>query len=166
MKNTSYTITAKLNVPEQGADGVIVTQGGRFAGWGLLILDGKPVWAYKNTQQPNDGIRISGPDKLAPGDHEVSVEFVYDGKKGEFGKGGAYVLKVDGAEVAQTTISHTVPFIYSVDETLDVGEDRGTPILEDYADRMPFKYAGRIDEVTIHLAGGNAASDVPDIDAK
>jgi hypothetical protein len=128
------------------------------------VLDGKPVWAYKNTQQPNDGIRISGPDKLTPGDRVVSVEFAYDGKTGEFGKGGAYVLKGDGAEVANTTISHTVPFIYSVDETLDVGEDRGTPILEDYVDRMPFKYTGRIDEVEIHLEGGNAAQDVPDID--
>ena len=96
----------------------------------------------------------------------MSVEFVYDGKKGEFGKGGAYVLKVDGDEVGTTNIGHTVPFIYSVDETLDVGEDRGTPILEDYADRMPFKYAGRIEEVAIHLAGGNAASEVPDIDGK
>ena len=164
VKNTSCTITAKLNVPEQGAEGVVITQGGRFAGWGLVVLDGKPVWAYKNTQQPNDGIRVSGPNKLTPGDHVVSVDFTYDGKKGEFGKGGAYVLKVDGAEVARTTISHTVPFIYSVDETLDVGEDRGTPILEDYADRMPFKYTSRIDEVEIHLEGGNAALDVPDID--
>src|SRR5208283_2660234 len=151
VKNTSYTITAKLNVPDQGAEGVVIT-------------DGKPVWAYKNTQQPNDGIRIAGPNKLTPGDHVVSVDFAYDGAKGEFDKGGAYVLKVDGAEVARTTISNTVPFIYSVDETLDVGEDRGTPILEDYADRMPFKYSGRIDEVEIHFAGGNAALDVPDID--
>jgi arylsulfatase A-like enzyme len=166
VKNTSYTITAKLNVPDGGADGVIVTQGGRFAGWGLVVLDGKLVWAYKNTQQPNDGIRISGPNRLTPGDHVVSVNFAYDGKKGEFGKGGAYLLTVDGAEVARTTIDHTVPFIYSVDETLDVGEDRGTPILEDYADRMPFKYSGRIDEVDIDLAGGNAAAEVPDIDGK
>ena len=73
---------------------------------------------------------------------------------------------MDGAEVAKTTISHTVPFIYSVDETLDIGEDRGTPILEDYADRMPFKYNGRIAEVAIDLAGGNAAQAVPDIDGK
>jgi arylsulfatase len=165
VKNTSYTITAKLNVPAQGADGVVVTQGGRFAGWGLVVLDGKPVWAYKNTQQPNDGIRIGGP-KLTPGDHVVSVEFTYDGKKGEYGKGGAYVLKVDGAEVAKTTIEHTVPFIYSVDETLDIGEDRGTPILEDYADRLPFPYNGRIAEVAIDLVGGNAAQAVPDIDGK
>ncbi len=96
----------------------------------------------------------------------LSVDFAYDGKKGQFGKGGAYVLKVDGAEVAETTIGHTVPFIYSVDETLDVGEDRGTPILEDYADRMPFQYTGRIAEVDIDLAGGNAAAEVPDIDGK
>jgi hypothetical protein len=59
-----------------------------------------------------------------------------------------------------------VPFIYSVDETLDVGEDRGTPILEDYADRMPFKYQGRIYEVEVRLEGGNAAAEVPDIDSK
>ena len=64
--------------------------------------------------------------------------------KGEFGKGGAYVLKVDGAEVARTTISHTAPFIYSVDEGLDVGEDRDTPILEDCANQTPFKYNGRL----------------------
>ena len=130
------------------------------------MLDGKPVWAYKNTQQPNDGIRISGPNKLTAGDHVVSVEFAYDGKKGEFGKGGAYVLKVDGAEVARTTIGHTVPFIYSVDETLDIGEDRGTPILEDYADRMPFKYNGKIAEVDIDLGGRKRGPDVPDIDAQ
>ena len=64
VKNTSYTITANLNVPAEGADGVIVTQGGRFAGWGLVVLDGKPVWAYKNTQQPNNGARMSGAKKL------------------------------------------------------------------------------------------------------
>ena len=69
-------------------------------------------------------------------------------------------------EVARTTIDHTVPFIYSVDETLDIGEDRGTPILEDYADRMPFKYSGKIAEVDIDLEGGNAAQAVPDIDGK
>ena len=63
VKNTSYTITAKLNVPDEGAEGVVITQGGRFAGWGLVVLDGKPVWAYKNTQQPGDGIRISGPEQ-------------------------------------------------------------------------------------------------------
>ncbi len=164
VKNTSFKITAKLNVPDEGAEGVIITQGGRFAGWGLLVLDGKPVWAYKNTQQPGDGVRIAGAETLKPGDHVVTLDFAYDGKKGEFGKGGEYVLKVDGAEVARTRINRTVPFIYSVDETLDVGEDRGTPILEDYADRMPFKYNGKIGEVDLDLEGGNAASAIHEPD--
>jgi arylsulfatase A-like enzyme len=151
MKNTSYTITAKLDVPEKSAEGVIVTQGGRFAGWGLVVLDGKPVWAYKCTQQPQDGIRITGAEKLAAGHHTLTVDFTYDGKPGEVGKGGTYVLAVDGNKVAETKISHTVPYIYSVDETLDIGEDRGTPILEDYDDRMPFAYNGNIESVTIDL---------------
>jgi len=164
VKNTSYTITAKLTVPKQGANGVLITQGGRFGGWGLVILDDKPVWAYKNTQQPQDGIRLSSPAKLPPGDHVVRVDFIYDGKKNEVGKGGTFVLNVDGNEVARTTIGHTVPYVYSVDETLDIGEDRGTPILEDYAERMPFRYSGKINEVVIDLAEGNAAHKLPDID--
>ena len=141
-----------------------MTQGGRFAGWGLVVLDGKPVWAYKNTQQPNDGIRMSGAEKLKPGHHTVTLAFTYDGKKGEVGKGGEYVMKVDGAEVARTRINRTVPYIYSVDETLDVGEDRGTPILEDYADRMPFAYAGAIAEVDIDLGSANVDADIGEPD--
>jgi len=151
IKNTSYTITAKIDVPTQNPAGVIVTQGGRFAGWGLVVLDGKPVWAYKRTQQPKDGIRIEGKEPLSPGPHTVSLDFTYAGKKGEYGKGGAYVLAVDGKPVGEGAIDATVPFLYSVDETLDVGEDRGTPILEDYATKMPFKFTGGIDSVTIDL---------------
>lgn len=166
VKNTSFTITAKLNVPQSGAEGVVITQGGRFGGWGLLVFDGKPVWAYKTTQQPDDGIRITGGSALTPGEHVISVEFTYAGKKGEVGKGGDYVLRVDGGEIGRAHIARTVPYIYSVDETLDVGEDRGTPILEDYVDRMPFKYNGMIHEVEIYLQGGNSDADVPDIDGK
>ncbi|MCI0702201.1 MAG: arylsulfatase [Planctomycetia bacterium] len=151
LKNTSYTITANIDVPAKGAEGVIVTQGGRFAGWGLVVLDGKPVWVYKRTQQKKDGIRIEGADKLAPGKHTLTLDFTYNGKKGEVGKGGTYVLSVDGKKATEGKIEATVPFLYSVDETLDVGEDRGTPILEDYADRMPFKFNGKIEKVTIEL---------------
>lgn len=138
--------------------GVIITQGGRFAGWGLLMIDGRPTWVYKNTQQPGDGIRISGADKLAPVDHEMVLDFTYDGKKGEFGKGGTYVLSVDGHQVAQTKIDHTVPLIYSVHETLDIGQDSGTPILDDYADRMPFAFNGTIAEVDLDLKGSDASA--------
>ena len=150
VKNTSYTITAKIDVPATGeSQGVIITQGGRFAGWGLLVLDGKPVWAYKRSQQPGDGIRIAGSDKLSAGKHTMTLDFAYDGNKGEVGKGGTYVLAVDGKRIAETKIDRTVPYLYSVDETLDVGEDRGTPILEDYADRMPLKFNGGIGSVAM-----------------
>jgi hypothetical protein len=107
---------------------------------------------------------MSGAEKLKPGHHTVTLAFTYDGKKGEVGKGGEYVMKVDGAEVAQTRINRTVPYIYSVDETLDVGEDRGTPILEVYADRMPFAYAGAIAEVDIDLGSANVDADIGEPD--
>ncbi len=81
----------------------------------------------------------------------MSVAFDYNGKAGEVGAGGIFTLSVDGIVVGKATIDRTVPYIYSVDETLDIGEDRGTPILEDYASRMPFRYGDRIDEVAIDL---------------
>lgn len=148
-KNTSYRITANIIVPPAGAEGVIVTQGGRFAGWGLLVLDGKPVWVYKRTQQPKDAFRIEGADRLSPGAHTLAVDFAYAG--GGFGKGGKFTVAVDGVTVAGGEVSRTIPARYSVDETLDIGEDCGTPILEDYAARMPFKYTGDIERVVIEL---------------
>lgn len=151
VKNTSYTITAKFTVPAGQADGVIVTQGGRFAGWGLLLLDGKLIWTYKRSQQPADCVRLAAHEKVPPGDHTVTLDFLYDGRKGEVGKGGTFVLTVDGNRVGETKIDRTVPYLFSIDETLDVGEDRGTPILEDYDDRMPFKFTGKISMVSIEL---------------
>ncbi len=153
LKNTSFSITAKITVPREGDGGVIVTQGGRFAGWGLVLLDGRPVWAYKRSQQPGAGVRLSARDRLQPGDHTLKVDFLYDGKKGEVGKGGTYVLTVDGKPQGEAKIDRTVPYLFSIDETLDVGEDRGTPILEDYAARMPFRFDGSIASVTIELKG-------------
>jgi arylsulfatase A-like enzyme len=151
VRNRSYTITARIEFPAAGADGVIVTQGGRFAGWGLVILEGKPVWSYKRTQQKQMGMRIDGPAKLAPGPHTLTLNFRYAGNPGEVGKGGSYALGVDGSKVAEGMIEATVPYRYAVDETLDIGQDCGTPILEDYADRMPYKFTGRIVNFTIEL---------------
>ncbi|REJ90673.1 MAG: arylsulfatase [Planctomycetota bacterium] len=151
LRNRSYTITATLHVPQGGAEGVVITQGGRFAGWGLVVLDGRPVWSYKRTQQKQDGLRIESSDKLTPGTHTLVLEFDYDGTAGQVGKGGTYILSVDDTQVAEGTIQATVPFLYSIDETLDIGEDRGTPILEDYADRMPFEFNGEIEQVVIQL---------------
>jgi hypothetical protein len=97
-------------------------------------------------------VRIDGAERLEPGSHTLTVAFDYDGKAGEVGAGGTFTLSVDGVEAGKVTIDRTVPYIYSVDETLDVGEDNGTPILEDYASRMPFRYDGQIDDVAIDLA--------------
>ena len=154
-KDRSWTITASIEAPESGGEGVIITQGGRFAGWGLVVLDGKPVWAYKRSQVPGGGVRIDGTEKLTPGPHRLTVAFDYDGKAGEVGAGGSFTLSVDGKPIGAATIDRTVPYLYSVDETLDIGEDNGTPIVEEYADRMPFKYDGRINEVAIDLAPMN-----------
>lgn len=151
-KNRSWKITARTNVPPGGGNGVIITQGGRFAGWGLVMLDGKPAFVYKRSQVPGASVRIDGAERLEPGSHTLTVAFDYDGKAGEVGAGGTFTLSVDGVEAGKVTIDRTVPYIYSVDETLDVGEDNGTPILEDYASRMPFRYDGQIDDVAIDLA--------------
>ena len=117
-----------------------------------MMLDGRPTFAYKRSQAPRAGVRIDAAQGLGPGLHTLSVAFDYFGKPGEVGAGGIFTLSVDGAVVGKATIDRTVPYIYSVDETLDVGEDQGTPILEDYASKMPFRYDARIDEVAIDLA--------------
>jgi arylsulfatase len=158
LKNISYTITAQVVIPSSGAEGVIVTQGGRFAGWGLVVLDGKPVWAYKRSQQPNASFQIAGSERLTPGAHTITVNFAYDG--GGVGKGGTFTLGVDGQPVASGRIERSVPARFSVDETLDIGEDTGTPILEDYAQNMPFRFTGQLDKVIIELDDSNlSASD-------
>jgi arylsulfatase len=158
MKNTSYTISAEIEVPESGAEGVIVTQGGRFAGWGLFALNNKPVWCYKRSEQEGSGIVIFGEKPLSPGSCTVQVQFDYDyppatvSDSSELvGRGGTFTLKVDDVTVAQATIDKTVPAAFSIDETFDVGMDTGTPIYESYADRMPFAFNSDLRKVTVEL---------------
>ena len=163
IRNTSYEITAHIVVPEGGVEGTIITQGGRFAGWGLVVLDNKPVWAYKRTQQQEDSLRISG-EALAPGSHTIVVKFEYNypiepNDTPKTGRRGKFTLEVDNNVVAHRVVEKTVPNQFSVDETLDVGEDTGTPILEDYADKMPFKFTGQITKVIIDL-DSNPLSDL------
>jgi hypothetical protein len=123
----------------------LVTQGGRFNGWGLYLLDGKPVFHYNlvGVQRYN----VAGPDKLSAGKHTVVLDFKYDG--GGLGKGGLATLSVDGKQVAQQKFARTIPFRISADETLDIGEDTGTPVSEDY--HVPFKFTGTIAKVVILL---------------
>jgi arylsulfatase len=143
--NKSFRVTADVTIPANGADGVLVTQGGRFNGWGLYLLDGKPVFHYNLV-----GVQrydVADPDKLSAGKHTVVVDFKYDG--GGVGKGGLATLSVDGKKETEVKFARTIPFRISADETLDIGEDTGTPVSEDY--HVPFKFTGTIAKVVILL---------------
>jgi arylsulfatase len=149
LKNRSYAIVAEVEIPAGGASGVLATEGGRFGGWGLLVLNGKPLFVHAFSNQQQHQYRVASSVPLATGKHTVRFEFAYDG--GGFGKGGLGTLLVDGTKVAEGRIERTVPFRYSFDETFDVGEDTGTPVIEDYAERMPFRFSGRLEKLTVEL---------------
>jgi arylsulfatase A-like enzyme len=146
IKNKSFKVAAEVDVPAGGADGILVTQGGRFNGWGLYLLEGKPVFHYNLIGKFRSS--VAAKDKLAPGKHVIVVDFKYDGPG--LGKGGAVTLTVDGKAAAEGKLARTVPLRFSADETLDVGEDTGTPVSEDY--HVPFKFTGDLKKVMIELS--------------
>jgi arylsulfatase len=149
IKNKSYSISADVEIPEGGAEGVLATQGGRFGGWGLLVLDGKPVFVHALSNQAKHKYRVTADQKLSPGKHTITFDFAYDG--GGIGKGGTGTISVDGKKVAEGKIPQTVAIRFSLDETFDVGEDTGTPVVEDYADKMPFRFTGKLNKLVIEL---------------
>jgi arylsulfatase len=147
-----------VEIPQGAADGVLATQGGRFGGWSLLVLDGKPMLAYAYTNQDGaryknqnaDKTRIVGSEKLTPGKHTIDFDFKYDG--GGLGKGGLGTLAVDGVKVAESRIERTSPVgKFTLDESFDVGQDTGTPVIDDYDAKMPFKFTGVLNKVVIRL---------------
>ena len=148
-KNKSYSVAAEIVVPPQGASGVLATIGGRFGGWALLMSDSKPEFVYALSNQPQHKFRVASEDPVAPGSHVVRVDFAYDG--GGIGKGGTATLRLDGQQVAQGRIPQTVQVRFSLDETFDVGEDSGTPVVEDYADKMPFAFTGTLNKLVVVL---------------
>jgi arylsulfatase len=149
IKNKSYTLTADIEIPQGGAEGVIATQGGRFAGWGLLVLDNVPVFAYRVSNQPRHLYLLKSKEALTPGNHVIKLDFKYDG--GGIGKGGTGTLYIDGKEVGSGHVDQTVPIRFSLDESFDVGQDTGTPIMEEYSNKMPFKFTGNLKKFHIHL---------------
>jgi arylsulfatase A-like enzyme len=158
VKNKDWSVTAEVEIPEGGAEGVLVTQGGRFGGWGLLLLDGKPEFVYALSQQKEHKYRVASGEKLAVGKHTLKLDFKYDGPG--MGKSGTGTLTVDGKQVAQGKIERTVINRFSLDETLDIDEDTGTPVVEDYLAKMPFKFTGELKKVVIELGkSGLAAGD-------
>ena len=157
-KNRSFTITAEVEIPSAGAEGVIITQGGRFGGWGLLVVDGKPEFTYAFSNQKQHKYRVVAKDKLAAGKHTIKFDFQYDGPG--YGKGGTGTLSVDGKQAAQGKIERTIPVRFSLDETLDVAMDTGTPVIEEYVNKMPYKFTGDLKKVVVELGrSGLSASD-------
>lgn len=144
LKNTSFRITADVDVKEK-ASGMIITQGGLFGGMGLFLRDGKPV--YHSNFVDITHTEIAGREPLSPGKHVVALRFAYDG--GGIGKGGKATLEVDGKPVAEGRIERTIPIRVTLDESLDVGEDTGTPVTTSYD--VPFRFEGDIDRVVIDL---------------
>jgi arylsulfatase A-like enzyme len=152
--NKSYTITAEVDVPQGGSEGMLVTMGGRFGGYGLYLLKGKPVFLYNLVGL--ERYRWEGQQVLAPGKHTISFDFKYDGPG--FGKGGTGILSVDGTDVATAKVPHTTPFLFTVDETLDVGVDTRTPV-DDKDYQVPFRFNGKLNKLTFKLGPTQLTSD-------
>jgi len=144
--NKSYTITADVEVPEAGGDGMIITEGGAFGGYGLYLLKGKPVFLYNLLALQR--FRWQGNEALTPGKHTIVFDFKSD--EPGFGKGGTGVLKVDGTEVANQKIPHTTPFLMTLGETFDVGSDTRTSV-DDSDYQVPFAFTGKVEKVSVQL---------------
>ena len=128
MKNKSHAVTAEIDVPEGGANGIIISQGGAFAGWSFYLHDGKPKYCHNLAGLMR--FYVEADTAVPAGTHQVRMEFAYDG--GGLAKGGLATLYLDGDKVGEGRVEATVPMIYSADETCDVGRDTGTPVSEDY----------------------------------
>ena len=142
----SYTITAEVEMPQGGAEGMLVTDGGRFGGYGLYILKGKPVFVYNFVNL--ERFRWEAKDALSPGKHKIVFDFKYDGLG--FGHGGSGTLRVDGKVVDKKEIPRTLPFLFPVDETFDVGVDTRTPI-DDRDYQVPFRFQGKLVKLTVEM---------------
>jgi arylsulfatase len=150
----SYTITAEVEIPDGGAEGMIVTQGGRFGGYGLFLSKGelgidrgKVVFLYNLLDLKRTA--WEGP-KLNGGKHTIVFEFKAEAPG--FGKGGTGVLYVDGKEVARNSMDHTTPIEFPEDEAFDIGQDTRTGIaLIEYRYDVPFKFTGKINKLMFKL---------------
>jgi len=146
--NRPYTITAEIEVPAGGANGVLVTQGGRFSGYGLYLKDGKPTFTMNllDLERP----KWQASDALPPGRHTIVFDWKADPTGAPIGRGGTGTLSVNGKTVAQKSLPHTQPFIWAWDETFDVGLDTGTSV-DDSDYQVPFAFTGKLEKITFDL---------------
>jgi arylsulfatase len=155
--NTSYTITAEIDVPQGGAEGMILTSGGRFAGYGFYLLEGKPVFLWNMIDL--ERIRWAGSEALSPGKHTVTFDFKYDGlgagtlafnNMSGLARGGTGTLSVDGKVVDTKKMEKTIPMILQWDEAFDIGSDTLTGVNDaDY--KPPFTLTAKLDKLTIKV---------------
>jgi arylsulfatase len=146
IKNKSHAVTAEVVVPKTGAEGVIIAQGGLTGGWSLYAKDGKPKYCYNFFGL--NRYYIEGKEKIPPGQHQVRMEFAYDG--GGVAKGGKVSLYLDGKKVGEGRVDQTEPFLFSVDETADIGYEAGSPVSEDYSPHGN-EFSGEVNWVEISL---------------
>ena len=145
-KNKSHAVTAEVVVPESGAEGVIIAQGGVTGGWSLYAKDGKPKYCYNFY-----GVQryyIEGQKEIPSGQHQVRMEFAYDG--GGMAKGGLATLYLNGEKIGEGRVEHTEPILFSADETCDLGYEAGSPVSEDYGPRGN-EFTGKVNWVEIDL---------------
>ena len=147
VKNRSKVLTAEIEVPEKGAHGTLIAQGGRFGGWSLYVKDGAPAYDYNFLGLQRTS--IASAKKLAPGKATVQFRFDYDG--GGLAKGGKGTLLVNGEKVAEGRIERTQLGIFSADETADVGIDLGTPVVETIGAEARSRFTGRIPKLTVEV---------------
>jgi arylsulfatase len=145
-KNKSHAVTAEVVVPESGAEGVIIAQGGLTGGWSLYTKEGKPKYCY-NFYGVNR-YTIEGTAKIPAGTHQVRMEFAYDG--GGLAKGGTATLYIDGQKVGEGRVDQTEPMVFSADETCDVGFEAGSPVTYDYPTKGG-KFSGEVNWVQIDV---------------
>jgi len=150
LKNKSHSVTAEIIVPDDGAEGVIIAQGGAFAGWALYLLDGKPAYCHNLLSLAR--FKAYGDTAVPPGVHQVRMEFGYDG--GGLAKGGTITLYIDGNKVGDGRAEATVPMAYSADETCDLGRDTGSNVSDDYTPQTS-QFTGTINWVQLDAGDDN-----------
>jgi arylsulfatase len=154
---SSYNIKAEVEIPEGGAEGMLVTHGGRFAGYGFYLLKGKPVYTWNLVGLKF--VKWEAPDVLPPGSHTLEFDFKYDGlgaatlqygSPSGLGRSGTGYLKVDGEVVATQKMEKTVPMLLQWDENFDVGADTGSPV-DDSDYQTPFRFTGKLNKLTLTI---------------
>jgi arylsulfatase len=146
IKNRSFSINADVQIPEGGANGVIIAQAGRFGGWSLYLKEGKPTFCYNFLGLQE--FKVPAADAVAAGKATVRMNFDYDG--GGIGKGGMVTLLVNGQKVASGRIERTQGMMFSADETAGVGMDDATPVTSDYKERDN-SFTGKISKLVIDV---------------